>query len=137
MTDQMRSLFADFKCSSDTLRIYRGDECIFKSDKNVLAPLLEYILKYKKASDRTTLMDKVMGNAAALLSISAGAGQVYSPLGSELASATLKKYSVEYHLERTVPFILARNGKDMCPMEKLSLNQSPAGFLAILKLKQD
>ncbi len=135
MTDQMRPLFADFKCSSDTLRIYRGDECIFKSDQNVLAPLLEYILKYKKDGDRTTLMDKVMGNAAALLAISAGAGLVYSPLGSELASATLKKYSVEYYLERTVPFILARNEERYVSNGEAVFKSKP-GWFSWQSLKQ-
>jgi hypothetical protein len=126
-------IFAEFKRSRETLRIYRGNKCVFKSDKADLSPLMDYISSLKTGSGRVSILDKVMGNAAALLSVKAGASEVYSPLGSELASRTLKENRVEEHLEERVPFILARNGVDMCPMEKLSLYKSPDEFYAALK----
>jgi hypothetical protein len=124
----------DFKNSRDSLRIYDGAECIFRSDKNDLSPLLEYISSLKTIRSPVRILDKVMGNAAALLSVKAGATEVYSPLGSELAEQTLRENHIEQYLEKRVPFILARNGRDMCPMEKLSQNKSPDQFLEALKV---
>ncbi len=127
-------MFKDFKNSRDTLRIYEGKKCVFKSDKEDLAPLVEYVSGLKTVPGRVSILDKVMGNAAALLSVRAGAIEVYSPLGSDLASRTLRENHIEHYLEKKVPFILARNGQDMCPMEKLSLNKSPEELYAALKM---
>ncbi|MDY0058120.1 MAG: DUF1893 domain-containing protein [Methyloversatilis sp.] len=135
MLKNAMEIFHEFKNCKDTLWIYKEQECIFKSDKDVLGPLIEYIQSAVVTGDQILIMDKVMGNAAALLSIKAGATQIYSPLGSELASKTLSKYKVNWYIEQLVPFILARNGRDMCPMEKLSLIHTPDKFYEVLKSK--
>jgi hypothetical protein len=126
-------LFQDFLTSSDTLRVYRNSDCIFKSDKDVLAPLVEFISKYSSDRDNLVILDKVSGNAAALLAVKAGAVKVLSPLGSKLAADTLTQYNIDYYIETIVPYILARNGKDMCPMEKLSLHKTPEEFYQLVK----
>ena len=128
-------LFQEFLESQDTLRVLEGDEELFTSQEDVLFPLLEYIDKFSRLHPQVTILDKTVGNAAALLSIKAGAAKVYSPLGSQLAADTLARYHLQYHFNEIVPFILARNRKDMCPMEKLSLSgdQSPDGFYEALK----
>ena len=115
-------LFHEFLESQDTLCVLREDEKLFTSQEGFLFPLLEYIDKYSHLHSQVTIMDKIAGNAAALLSIKAGAIEVYSPLGSQLAADTLSRCNLEYHFTETVPFIRARSGKDMCPMEKLSLS---------------
>jgi hypothetical protein len=125
--------FRDFMDSSDTLRVYKDAECIFKSEKDVLAPLVEFISKRACDDHSLVILDKVSGNAAALLSIKAGACQVFSPLGSQLGADTLTRHRVEHYIERMVPYILARNGKDMCPMEKLSLDKTPDEFYETIK----
>jgi hypothetical protein len=128
----IKNAYEEFKKSSDTLRIYSGDRCIFQSDKDVLAPLVEYISK-NGTKNPLIVFDKVIGNAAALLAVKAGARTVYSPLGSELGTRTLNANKVEHHLEKTVPFILARNGVDICPMEKLSIDKTPDEFYDAVK----
>jgi hypothetical protein len=45
----------------------------------------------------------------------------------------LNANKVEHHLEKTVPFILARNGVDICPMEKLSIDKTPDEFYDAVK----
>jgi hypothetical protein len=52
-----------------------------------------------------------------------------------LASNTLNEYKVEHYLEKMVSFILAANGRDMCPMEKLSLGKKPEEFMSALKAR--
>ena len=82
-------------------------------------------------------MDKVTGNAAALLSILAGSTEIHSPLGSEIAAGTLDKYSVTYHFGETVPYIQRPNSEEMCPMEKLSLEKDPEEFYqAFLEIRK-
>ena len=79
------SLFSKFLVSDDTLWVYSGDRRIFASDQCHLLPLLEYINEYASYQKQVTILDRIMGNAAALLSVEAAAKEVYSPLGSELA----------------------------------------------------
>lgn len=128
-------LFNEFLTSSDTLWVSEGDRRLFTSNKGVLLPLLEYIDKFVTGQKQVTILDRIMGNAAALLSVKAGARKVYSPLGSELAINTLDRYNIEHHLTEVVPFIQTRNGEDICPMEKLSITKdmSPDEFYEVVR----
>ena len=121
-------LFNEFLASNDTLRVYEGDQSIFTSSKDRLLPLLEYLDRFAADHQRVVIFDKLIGNAAALLSIRAGCREVFSPLGSQLAINTLEKYGIEYHFSQIVPCIQRADGEDMCPMEKLSLGKSPEEF---------
>jgi len=124
------TLFHEFLISGDTLWVYEGKRRLFTSNKSILLPLLEYIDNSAPCQKGVTILDRIMGNAAALLSVKAGAKEVYSPLGSELATNTLDRYNIEHYLSEIVPFIRTRDGKDMCPMEKLSISRdmSPDEF---------
>ncbi len=126
-------LFNDFVSGTDTLRVYEDNSLVFTSDKDRLLPLMEYIDSASPSHPKVVIMDKVMGNAAALLSIRANCGAVYSPLGSKLATDTLDAYGIEYHFTEIVPHMVRADGKDMCPMEKLSIDKSPDEFYEALK----
>ena len=126
-------LFDDFLTSEDGLRVYDGDRLIFKSSKDGLQPLLEYIDVFTPYPGKIRIFDKIMGNAAALLSVKAGCQEVYSPLGSELAAQTLGSYHIEYHFAEVVPYIQRRNQQGMCPMEELSISKSPEEFYEVLR----
>ena len=125
--------FNEFLMSGDTLRIYEGDQLIFSSIEDRLLPLLEYIARFVPHHQQVVILDKIMGNAAALLSIKAGCQEVYSPLGSQLAIKTLDKYGIKYHLTEIVPYIQKAGGQDMCPMEKLSLDKGPEEFYQVMR----
>ncbi len=126
-------LFNKFLNNDDTLRVYEGGQLIFSSRKDRLLPLMEYIAHHAPVHQQVTIFDKIIGNAAALLSIKADCREVYSPFGSELAIKTLNKYGIKHHIGEAVPYIQKDDGTDMCPMEKLSLNREPEEFYAILK----
>ena len=127
------TLFNHFLVSDDTLWIYNGDRLTFTSSKPGLQPLLEYIGKPVLYQGVVKVFDKIMGNASALLSIKAGCKEVYSPLGSELAIKTLRYYNIQYHFGSITPYIQNREGEDMCPMERLSLNKSPEEFYEAIR----
>ena len=75
----------------------------------------------------------MVGNAAALLLVVVSCRQVYSVLGSQLAAQTLGRFGIGYHFTETVPCIRDETGRDMCPMEKLSLGKGPEEFLGVLR----
>ena len=126
-------LFNEFLVSNDTLRVYKDDQLLFSSNKDMLLPLLQYIDSYALYHQQVVIFDKIMGNAAALLSIKASCQEVYSPLGSQLAVKTLGKYGIKYQLAEIVPYIQKTGGEDMCPMEKLSINKEPEEFYETIK----
>ncbi|MFC2011082.1 DUF1893 domain-containing protein [Chloroflexota bacterium] len=126
-------LFNEFLASDYTLMVYEGDQLVFSSDKDRLLPLLEYIDSFATDHQQVVIFDKIMGNAAALLSVKAGCQEVYSPLGSQLAIRTLDKYGIKYHLAEIVPYIQKPGGGDMCPMEKLSINKDTEEFYGVMK----
>jgi len=126
-------LFNEFLVSADTLRVYKNSQLLFSSPKDRLLPLLEYIERFVPYQRQVVVFDKIMGNAAALLSVEASCQEVYSPLGSQLAVKTLEKYGIKYHITKIVPYIQQPNGEDMCPMEKLSLNKGPEEFYEVIK----
>ena len=127
------SLFDEFLVSSDTLRVYKDDALLFSSSKDRLLPLLEYIDRAAPYHQQVVIFDKVMGNAAALLSVKVSCQEVYSPLGSQLAVKTLDKYGIKYHITEVVPYIQKPNEEDMCPMEKLSINKAPEEFYEVIR----
>jgi len=124
----MNALFSEFLVSNDKLQVYSGDRLIFTSSKDGLLSLLEYMARFSPLKKDVTVFDRVVGNAAALLLKRISCGEVYSPLGSELAVKTLRRFGIDYHFTEVVPYIRGRGQQDMCPMEKLSLGKSPEEF---------
>jgi hypothetical protein len=129
-------MFSAFLASDDTLRIYQDETIIFSSQKEQLLPLMEYLAN-DSPGQPVIILDKIMGNAAALLSVKANCHEVYSPLGSELAVKTLEKHDIEYHLSEIVPYIQRPDGKGMCPMEKLSIGKEPEEFYQEMKARME
>ena len=121
-------LFNEFLASDDSLRVYKDGELVFSSSEDGLLPLLEYIVGFAAYQQQVVVFDKIMGNAAALLSVKADCQEVYSPLGSEIAVRTLEKYGIKYQINEIIPYIQKADRKEMCPMEKLSLDKSPEEF---------
>ena len=124
----VNELFARFVSSSDTFRVYHQGKIIFKSKKERLSPLLDYIARFVPQVKDVVVFDRIVGNAAALLLKKVFCLEIYSPLGSEFAARTLSEQGIKYHFSRTVPYILNQAGDDICPMEKLSLGKNPEEF---------
>ena len=125
--------FEKFLASGDSLQIYEDSKIIFNSSKSGLLPLLEYIDKLSSYHQQVKILDKIMGNGAALLSVLADCQKVYSPLGSQLAIKTLDKYGISYHIKNIVPYIRKTPRGKMCPMEKLSLHKDPEEFYTAVR----
>ena len=127
------SVFDDFMVTSDSLQVYHGRKLIFSLTREKLLPLVEYLAGCRSSHRQVVIYDKIVGNAAALLSVLANCRDIYSPLGSQLAVATLERYRVVYHLAEIIPYIRKPDSPDMCPMEKLSLGMEPEEFYTRVK----
>ena len=66
--------------------------------------------------------DRVIGRGAALLLVHGGVEQVYAKLISEPAIGVLHEANIKLDYEKAVPNIVNRDGTDMCPVEKLTMN---------------
>jgi hypothetical protein len=128
-----QSLFDEFVAGSNTLRVYKGNKLIFASDKDRLLPLIEYLEKSGPRHRGVVIFDKILGRAAALLCIKANCREVWSPLGSRLATEVLGKRGIKYHLTSTVPCIQKPDQTEMCPMEALSIGKEPEEFYRLIK----
>jgi len=127
------ALFDEFLASNDTFRAYEDSKLLFSSTKDRLLPLLEYISRFAPHQRQVVIFDRIMGNAAALLSVKINCREVYSPLGSQLGIKTLEKYGIGYHISEVVPCIQKASGEGMCPMEELSLDKEPEEFYEAMK----
>jgi len=121
-------LYDAFLKSGNSLQVYEGDKLLFASNKDLLAPLMEYIEVMSPSHRNVVIFDKIVGNAAALLCVLANCKEAYSPLGSELAIRTLKEHGISYHLTKIVPYIQKPGLTEICPMEKLSIGKKPEEF---------
>ncbi|MBW2631328.1 MAG: DUF1893 domain-containing protein [Deltaproteobacteria bacterium] len=128
----VNTYFESFLKSDDTIRIISPGGTVFRSQKRGISPLLSYI-EQGLLMDEVVVLDKVTGNAAALLMKKACCREVLSPLGSELAAETLKKFGIVRHFMKTVPHIINREGNGMCPFEKMSIEKSPDEFYELVK----
>lgn len=123
---------AEFSGGRDTLRIYRRGELVFHSAKDGLTPFLDYLAATPVAGE-VTVVDRVTGNAAALLAVLAGAVSVHGLVGSQHAARTLAAHGVNHSFGVTVPSIQRADGGGICPMEQLSLGKTPPEFYTAVR----
>lgn len=124
-------LLGQFIKSGDTLWVCKEAKLIFRSRKERLMPLLDYINAFVPQIRGVTVFDRVVGNAAALLLKKALCFEVYSPVASQLAVHSLKEFGISYHFLKIIPHILEGNG--ICPMEKLSIGKTPEEFYKVVR----
>lgn len=124
----MNDLFESFLKSDDTLWVLKTNTPIFKSKKEGITSLLDYIEKFSPCNDEVTVFDRVVGNAAALLLERIHCRRIYSAIGSSLALETLKQLGIPSCFVKVVPYIFNRKRDGMCPFEQLSIGKSPKEF---------
>jgi hypothetical protein len=68
--------------------------------------------------------DRVIGRGAALLLVMGHVSQVFAQLISEQAVQVLQAAEIAVDYDTVVPNIINRDGTDICPVEKLTMNIS-------------
>jgi hypothetical protein len=82
----------------------------------------------------SSLADKVVGKAVALIAAHAGIVEVYAGLMSQSAVPVLDAHQISWRADIMVPGIMNRRNDDLCPLEQLSQSfDEPAAAVAALR----
>lgn len=100
----------------------KDEKVIFTSDEPGINGLLNILSKNSEYLIDSSIADRVIGRAAALLICFGNISRVFTPVMSESALAALQKEKIEVHFDRKVDFIKNRAGNGICPMEKECLD---------------
>lgn len=103
-----------------SILIEKNGETIFESYDPMLKPLFVCLLEKRDEMAGATVIDKIVGRAAALLMTLGKVKEVYTPLASETAKEVLDAAGITLHAEKLIPYIVNRENTGMCPMEKMA-----------------
>ncbi len=106
------------------LVIAKKGKVIFETSSHGIGGLLRAIEELDKEMKGSSVADKNVGKAAALLCIHAGVFAVFAVTASEKGIQALKDNKVLCQLENRVPHILNSKRSDICPFEKMVINIS-------------
>ena len=101
------------------LVIAKKGKVIFETSLHGIGGLLKAIAELDQEMNGSSVADKIVGKAAALLCIHAGVITVFAVTASERGIQTLKDGNVSCQFENRVPHILNFKRSDICPFEKL------------------
>ena len=104
-----------------TIMVKKGDK-VFSSVERGVKPLIHLIDNDLYFFNNSSVADKVIGKAAALLMVYGRIKEVHTIIISEPAIEVFNSYNIILHYDKKVTNIINRNGDDICPMEKLCLN---------------
>ena len=105
-----------------SLVIVKEGQPLFKSAKNGIYGLLQAIEKLRNEIFGSSVADRVVGRAAALLLANSQVNEVYAPVLSIEGRKVLEMNNIKVEHLNLVQKILDRTGKNICPFEKFSYN---------------
>ena len=122
------------------LIILKNDKRLYQSTRAGMLPLYQAIsvLGIPQLKN-TTIVDKIVGKAAALLISYFQAHTVYCSTLSVRGKTVLEDQGITFRYEELTPEIINRYGTDICPFEKavLDVKDPKMGYLRIqAKLQQ-
>lgn len=92
-------------------------------------PFIGLFLRLGAQLEGSSVADRVVGRAVALVAVSAGCACVHGNLMAETAVDLLREHGTAFSFERLVPVILDRTGTRSCPVERLSHGVTDIGGL--------
>jgi len=118
----------DIELAKETLKeknlslvIVKEGKLLFKSDSSGINGLLQAIENLEKNLHRSSVADRVVGRAAALLLAYSRVKEVYASTLSNEGLRVLKENNIPAEHDNLVPEILDKEEKNICPFEKFSL----------------
>jgi hypothetical protein len=119
-----------------SLIIEKHGKILYQSANPRLEPLFRALQSLQEEMAGATVIDKVIGAAAARLVIIARASHVITPLASRTAVEMLQKNAIKLEYVNLVDNILNKDQSDLCPMEKIAKTFSDnQQFYEHLKIK--
>lgn len=107
-----------------SLVIVRDGKVIFESRLSGVAGLIQAIESINGSLHSSSVADKIVGRAAALLLIYSHVSEVYAVTMSKWGLTVLEEAGIKAEYDNLAPKILNRRGDDVCPFEKISLTVS-------------
>jgi hypothetical protein len=101
------------------LVIAKNGRIVFENGFQGIRGLLRAMEKLGKESIGSSVADRIVGRAAAMLCVYSKAASVFAVTISEEGIKVLEDNKVFYRFENRVPNILNQEGTDICPLEKL------------------
>jgi len=118
-----------------TLVIVKGGKVIFETESQGVSGFLQAIEKFGKGLFASSVADKIVGAAAAMLCAYSGVASVFAVTISEEGIKVLEDNGIFfYKFENRVANILNYDRTDVCPFEKLAVgSKDPKEAYAKLK----
>jgi len=104
-----------------TLVIVKEGKVIFETKSQGIGGFLQAIKKLGKKLVASSVADKIVGAAAAMLCVYSGASSVFAVTISKEGVRVLENNNTIYQFENRVPNILNHDKTDICPFEKLAI----------------
>lgn len=101
--------------------VVKENEIVYKSESKGLQSLISLYKNDVNTLENSSIADKVIGRAAALILVDSNIKEVYADLISQNAIDILDKSNISYEYKSQVTEIRNRDNTGMCPMEELSL----------------
>jgi hypothetical protein len=102
-----------------SLVIVKNGKVLFETESHGIGDLLKAINKLQNDIKDSSVADRIVGRAAALLFVFSGVAAVFAMTASDGGIEVLKKNNVFCEYERKVANVLNLKKTDVCPFEKL------------------
>jgi hypothetical protein len=102
-----------------TLVVVKDGQVIFETGSQGVGGFLQAIEKLGKKLVASSVADKIVGAAAAMLCVYSEVSSVFAATISEEGIKVLENNQIIYQFENEVPNILNHDKTDVCPFEKL------------------
>ena len=102
-----------------TLVVVKDGKAIFETRSQGVGGFLQAIEKLGKRLVTSSVADKIVGAAAAMLCVYSEVSSVFAATISEEGIKVLENNQIIYQFENEVPNILNHDKTDVCPFEKL------------------
>ncbi|MEA2090245.1 MAG: DUF1893 domain-containing protein [Thermoproteota archaeon] len=103
-----------------TLVFVKQGKILFETKSPSMSGFLQAIERLGERLTESSVADKVVGRAAALLCVYSRIAAVFAMVMSRDGREVLEKYNVRYQFEKLVPNILDTQRAGICPFEKFA-----------------
>ncbi|NLW40847.1 MAG: DUF1893 domain-containing protein [Tissierellia bacterium] len=116
------------------IAVVKDKELIFKSKDKGIKPMYILATQMEGRVKGSSIADRVIGKAAAMLSIYLGIEEVYGKLMSKRAVEILRENNIPCSYDELSPYIENRDRTDICPVEKIALKvEKPEELIGLLR----
>jgi len=102
-----------------TLVIAKNGRVLFETESHGISDLLKAVKQLQDNMEASSVADRIVGRAAALLFVYSGVVAVFAVTVSDSGIEVLKNNHVFHEFERRVPRILDSKRMEVCPFERL------------------